>query len=140
MPSILKEFREFAIKGNVVDLAVGVVIGAAFGKIVSSLVADVLMPPLGLVIGGINFGHLKVTLREAAAGQPAVTLNYGVFLQALFDFILVAIAVFALVKVVNRLKRAAIREQEAAAAAPTAPAPEIVLLGEIRDLLRSDRR
>ena len=140
MASILKEFREFAIKGNVVDLAVGVVIGAAFGKIVSSLVADVLMPPLGLVIGGINFSHLKVTLRDAAAGQSAVTLNYGVFLQTLFDFTLVAIAVFALVKVVNRLKRSAIREQEAAAAAPTAPPADVVLLAEIRDILKSDRR
>jgi large conductance mechanosensitive channel len=140
MTSILKEFREFAIKGNVVDLAVGVVIGAAFGKIVSSLVADVLMPPLGIVVGGINFSHLNVTLRDAVAGQPAVTLNYGVFLQSLLDFTLVAMAVFALVKVVNRLRRSAIREQQAAAAAPPVPPADVVLLAEIRDILKSERR
>lgn len=140
MLNILKEFREFAVKGNVVDLAIGVVIGAAFGKIVSSFVADVLMPPLGLLIGGINFSQFKLTLRDAAAGQPAVTLNYGAFLQTMLDFTLIALAVFALVKVINRLKRAAVRDEAAAAAAPGAPPPEVVLLAEIRDILKSAPR
>src|SRR3954470_17837416 len=97
--SVIKEFREFAVKGNVVDLAVGVVIGAAFGKIVSSLVADVVMPPLGLIIGGVNFTAMKLELKAAVEKQPAVTLNYGVFLQAMFDFLIVAFAIFAVVKV-----------------------------------------
>ena len=140
MLNILKEFREFAVKGNVVDLAIGVVIGAAFGKIVSSFVADVLMPPLGLLIGGINFSQFKLTLRDAAAGQPAVTLNYGSFLQTMFDFTLIALAVFALVKVINRLKRAAVRDEAAAAAAPAPPPAEVVLLAEIRDILKSAPR
>jgi large conductance mechanosensitive channel len=130
---ILQEFREFAVKGNVVDLAVGVVLGAAFGKVVSTLVDAILMPPLGLVIGGVDFSHLSVVLRDAVAGKPAVTWKYGVFLQSVFDFILVAIAVFALIKVVNRLKRTALTP-EAIAAAPPASA-EVVLLTEIRDLL-----
>jgi large conductance mechanosensitive channel len=131
--SIVKEFRDFVARGNVVDLAVGVVIGAAFGKIVSSLVADIIMPPLGLVVGGINFGHLQVTLKEAVPavagvtkGQPAVVLAYGNFLQNIFDFLLVALAIFSVVKLNNRLKTPA--------AAPATPA-EVVLLTEIRDAL-----
>src|SRR5688572_2117258 len=136
--SVIKEFREFAVKGNVVDMAVGVVIGAAFGKIVSSLVADLIMPPLGLVIGGINFTSLKLVLSEASEGKAAVTWNYGSFLQTIFDFLIIAWAIFLLVKGVNRLKR----KEEAAAAppAPAAPPPEIQLLTEIRDALKSAPR
>jgi large conductance mechanosensitive channel len=129
--SVLKEFKEFAIKGNVVDLAVGVVIGAAFGKVVSSVVGDVLMPPLGFLIGGVNFTHLKVTLKEAVGSAPAVTLNYGTFLQAIFDFMLVALAVFVLVKAINRLKRTIVP----APPPPAAPSREVELLTEIRDAL-----
>src|SRR5687768_10313903 len=110
---VLKEFREFAIKGNVVDLAVGVVIGAAFGKVVSSVVSDVMTPPLGIIIGGVDFRDLKLTLKDAIANpdgtvaKAAVTLNYGMFLQNIMDFIIIALAVFLVVKVVNRLHRRA---------------------------------
>jgi large conductance mechanosensitive channel len=131
----LKEFKEFAVKGNVVDLAVGVVIGAAFGKIVSSLVADVIMPPLGVVIGGVNFSNLKITLKEAIDNKPAVTLNYGVFLQTIFDFLIIAWAIFMFVKVINTLKR----QPPPAPPAPPAPPPpsrEVELLTEIRDSLK----
>jgi large conductance mechanosensitive channel len=136
--SVIKEFREFAVKGNVMDLAVGVVIGAAFGKIVTSFVGDVIMPPLGLLIGGVNFTNLKLVLKEgieAASGvaaKPAVTLNYGAFLQSLFDFTIVAIAIFALVKGINRLKRT----KEEAPAAPAPPSKEVELLTQIRDALQ----
>jgi len=131
----LKEFREFAVKGNVVDMAVGVIIGAAFGKIVSSLVADVIMPPLGVVVGGVNFTNLKVTLREALEDKPAVTLNYGTFLQTIFDFLIIAWAIFMFVKVINRLKRTPPPEP-AATPAPPPPSREVELLTEIRDALR----
>jgi large conductance mechanosensitive channel len=127
--SILKEFREFAVKGNVVDLAVGVIIGGAFGKIVSSLVSDVVMPPIGLAVGGVNFTSLAVTLKD---GEPPVLLKYGVFLQTVFDFIIVATAVFLMVKVINRLKR----EEPKAPEAPPPPPRQEVLLEEIRDSLR----
>ena len=132
--SVVKEFREFAIRGNVVDLAVGVIMGAAFGKIVTSVVNDVLMPPLGLLIGGVSFTHLKVVLRDAstdAAGKelPAVTLNYGAFLQNVFDLFLVSLAVFLLVKLINRLRRQA-------PPPPAAPSREVELLTEIRDALK----
>lgn len=130
--SVLKEFKEFAIKGNVVDLAVGVVIGAAFVKIVSSVVADVLMPPLGLVVGGVNFAHMKWTLKGPVGSTPAVTLNYGAFLQAVIDFTLVALAVFVLVKAINRLKRSVVPPPVQA----LPPSREIELLTEIRDALR----
>ena len=131
--SILKEFKEFSMKGNVIDLAVGIIIGAAFGKIVSSLVGDVLMPPLGLLIGGVNFSELAVTLREASVANPAVQLKYGAFLQTLFDFILMAFAIFIVVKAMNALKR---KKEEAPAASARPPAQEL-LLGEIRDILKS---
>jgi large conductance mechanosensitive channel len=130
---VFKEFREFAIKGNVVDLAVGVVIGAAFGKIVTSLVGDLIMPPLGLVIGGVSFTHLKLVLKEAVEGKPAVTLNYGQFLQTLFDFLIVAIAIFMVVKVINRLRR----QPAPPPAVPPPPSPEVELLTQIRDALRA---
>jgi len=131
--SMVKEFKEFVMRGNVIDLAVGIVIGAAFGKIVSSLVADVIMPPLGLVIGGVNFTDLKVILGPPLAGGEPVTLNYGNFIQALFDFVIVAFAIFLVVKMVNRMKR----KQVEAPAAPPAPTREQVLLTEIRDLLKA---
>lgn len=136
--SMLKEFREFAVKGNVVDMAVGVIIGAAFGKIVSSLVADVITPPLGYLIGRIRFVDLVVTLPAAVEGAQDVVIRYGVFLQAVFDFIIVALVIFLLVRGVNRLRR---KQEEAptAAAAPVPPPRQEVLLEEIRDLLKQQR-
>ena len=126
---MIQEFKEFAMRGNVVDLAVGVVIGAAFSKIVSSVVADVIMPPIGLMTGGVNFTDLKAVLKEGVGDIPAVTVNYGSFLQTCFDFLIVAFAIFMLVKALNSMKK------EAAAAPPPPPAQE-VLLTEIRDLLK----
>ena len=129
--SFVKEFREFAMRGNVVDLAVGVIIGAAFGKIVSSLVADIIMPPLGLLIGGIDFKQFAFTLREAQGDIPAVVMHYGVFIQNVFDFVIVAFSIFMAIKLINKLNRK--KEEPAAAPAPT---KEEVLLTEIRDLLK----
>jgi large conductance mechanosensitive channel len=129
---IVKEFKEFAVKGNVVDMAVGIIIGGAFGKIVSSVVADVIMPPLGLVIGGVNFTGLKLTLKEAEGSAAAVTLNYGQFIQTVMDFTIVAFAIFLLVKGINTLRR---QEAPPAPAAPVTP-EDIVLLREIRDSLK----
>ncbi|RYZ05733.1 MAG: large-conductance mechanosensitive channel protein MscL [Myxococcales bacterium] len=131
--SIVKEFKEFAVKGNVIDLAVGVIIGAAFGKIVSSFVSDVVMPPLGLLTSGVDFKDLALTLRAAEGDkQPAVLLKYGVFLQSVFDFVLVAMAIFLVVKLINRMKR----EEQATPAAPPEPTKQELLLTEIRDLLQ----
>lgn len=139
---MFKEFREFAIKGNVVDLAVGVIIGGAFGTIVTSLVNDVVMPPIGLLLGGVDFKDFFVVLRDGTTAPPpyasvpaaklagAVTLNYGLFLNAVINFLIVAWAVFLLVRAINRLRR-----QEAAAPAP--PPAQEVLLTEIRDLLKA---
>ena len=129
---MLKEFREFAVRGNVVDMAVGIIIGAAFGKIVSSLVADLIMPPLGLVLGGVDFSDLAITLKEAAGGTAAVTLNYGKFVQSVVDFLIVAAAIFTVVKAMNSLKK----KEAAAPPPPPAPSAEATLLTEIRDLLR----
>ena len=129
---MMKEFKEFAVKGNVVDMAVGIIIGAAFGKIVSSLVADVVMPPIGLLLGGMDFSALAITLKAATADAPAVTIGYGKFIQTAVDFLIVAGAIFLLVKGINALKR----REEAAPAAPPAPSQQEVLLGEIRDLLK----
>lgn len=123
--SLAKDFKEFAIKGNVVDLAVGVIIGAAFGKIVSSFVADVIMPPLGLLTSGVDLKQLGVTLRAAVPEEKkaAVVLNYGLFLQAVFDFFLVALAIFAMVQLIAKMKRA----EKVAAAAAEPPKQEILL-------------
>lgn len=135
--SLLKEFKEFATRGNVLDLAVGVIIGGAFGKIVSSLVADIIMPPIGVLIGGVKFTDIKFTLKDPvlnASGeviQDAVTMNIGNFIQATFDFLIVAAAIFVLVKLVNSLKR---KKEEAPA--PAVISREVELLTEIRDLLR----
>jgi large conductance mechanosensitive channel len=126
--SIGSEFKEFAMKGNVVDLAVGVIIGAAFGKIVSSFVGDVIMPPLGLLIGGINFSDLAITLGTDPKGAP-VLLKYGAFVQTIFDFIIIAVVIFAAIKGINRLKK------PPAPAADAPPPRQEVLLEEIRNLL-----
>ena len=130
--SMLEEFRAFAVKGNVVDMAVGIIIGAAFGKIVSSAVGDVLMPPIGMLVGGMDFSDLAITLKAASGNAPAVVMGYGKFLQSLIDFAIVAFAIFMMVKLINRLKK----EEAAAPSAPPAPSAEQVLLAEIRDLLK----
>jgi large conductance mechanosensitive channel len=131
---IISEFKAFAMKGNAIDMAVGIIIGAAFGKIVSSIVTDIVMPPIGLLVGGVRFSDLKVVMKAATETSPAVTLNYGNFLQVTFDFLIVAFAIFMVIKAMNAAKR-----KEAAPAAPPAPpAPtkEEILLTEIRDLLK----
>jgi large conductance mechanosensitive channel len=126
------EFKAFAMKGNVVDMAVGIIIGAAFGKIVSSMVTDIIMPPLGLLIGGVNFTDLKVIMKAATDTAPAVTWNYGNFIQVIFDFLIVALAVFMVIKAMNAAKK----KEEQAPAAPPLPSKEESLLAEIRDLLK----
>jgi large conductance mechanosensitive channel len=130
--SILTEFKQFAMKGNVVDMAVGIIIGVAFGKIVSSFVGDVIMPPLGMLIGGVDFSNLAIVLKEATEGAEAVTLGYGKFIQSVFDFTIVAFAIFIAIKAMNSLKK----KEEEQPAAPPAPSNEEVLLAEIRDLLK----
>lgn len=140
MGNILQEFKQFAMRGNVVDMAVGIIIGGAFGKIVSSVVSDLIMPPIGLLIGGVNFTDLKVTLKHAVMQgnevvSPAVTINYGNFIQVSLDFIIIAFAIFLLVKGMNALTR---KKQEQPAA-PAAPPADIQLLTEIRDLLKNNR-
>ncbi|MDO9617078.1 MAG: large-conductance mechanosensitive channel protein MscL [Pseudomonas sp.] len=133
--SIISEFKAFAVKGNVVDMAVGIIIGAAFGKIVSSFVGDVVMPPLGVLIGGVDFSDLAIVLKAAEGDAAAVTLAYGKFIQTVLDFLIVAFAIFMGIKVLNKLKR----EEEAAPAAPAAPTKEQELLSEIRDLLKAQQ-
>ena len=135
---MLKEFKEFAMRGNVIDMAVGIVIGAAFGKIVSSFVADILMPPIGLLLGNVDFSELYVNLTDTsyatlaeAQAAGAATINYGVWLSTVLDFVIVAFAVFLVIRQMNRLKK-----KEEAAPAPPAPSAE-VLLAEIRDLLKA---
>ena len=131
--SILKEFKEFAVKGNAVDMAVGIIIGAAFGKIISSLVADVIMPPIGVLVGGVDFTKLAVILKEKVGDAPAVTLNYGNFIQSIVDFTIIAFAIFLVVKLINNLKK----QEAAAPVAPPEPTKEELLLTEIRDLLKT---
>jgi large conductance mechanosensitive channel len=144
---VLKEFKEFALKGNVLDMAVGIIIGAAFGTIVRSLVDDVLMPPIGLLLGGVDFSELFITLSQGTEAGPyatlaaaqevgAVTINYGIFINALISFLIVAFAVFMLVRSFNRLRR---KDEAAPEAPPTPPEPsaEEKLLAEIRDLLKA---
>ena len=132
--SIVREFKEFALRGNVVDLAVGIIIGISFGKIVSSLVNDVIMPPIGLALGGLDFSNLLVTLKAASGTEPAVSLRYGMFINTVIDFIIVAFVIFLLVKGMNSLKR----KQEEKPAAPPEPPKQEVLLTEIRDLLKKN--
>jgi large conductance mechanosensitive channel len=134
--SVLKEFKDFAVKGNVVDMAVGIIIGAAFGKIVSSIVADVIMPPIGLLIGGVDFSDLAVTLKAAEGAAPAVVVAYGKFIQTVIDFTIVAFAIFMVIRGLNKLKA---KEAPAPDAPPPAPTKEQVLLTEIRDLLRDKK-
>ncbi len=130
--SMMSEFREFAMRGNVVDMAVGIVIGGAFGKIVSSFVNDVLMPPIGLAVGGVDFTQLSMTLKEAVGETPAVTLNYGSFIQTVVDFIIIAFAIFMVIKAMNSMKK----KEEEKPAEPPKPSAEESLLTEIRDLLK----
>ena len=136
MKGILKEFREFAVRGNMIDIAVGIIIGAAFGKVVSSLVADVIMPPIGAILAGVDFTKLAITLKQASGDNPAVLLYYGRFIQSLVDFIIIAFAVFLLVKGVNKLKR----KQETAPPPPPSPSKEEILLAEIRNILKERKQ
>ncbi|MFN0049685.1 MAG: large-conductance mechanosensitive channel protein MscL [Cytophagales bacterium] len=136
--SILKEFKEFAVKGNVIDLAIGVIIGSAFGKIVSSLVSDVILPPIGVLVGGVNFKDIKIVIKQAildnagAVTAPEVTINIGNFLQTLFDFTMIAFVIFLSIKGLNNMKK----EEPVAPAAAPEPSNEEKLLTEIRDLLK----
>lgn len=130
--SIFKEFRDFAMRGNVVDMAIGIIIGSAFGKIVTSLVNDIIMPPIGLLLGGIDFNSFAITLKQATADAPAVAIRYGTFINIIVDFVIVAFVLFAVIKLMNTLKK---KKEEAPAAPPKPPAQE-VLLAEIRDLLK----
>ncbi|WP_308724964.1 large-conductance mechanosensitive channel protein MscL [Metapseudomonas otitidis] len=134
--SLLSEFKAFAVKGNVVDMAVGIIIGAAFGKIVSSFVGDVVMPPVGLLVGGVDFSDLAITLKAAEGSAPAVVLAYGKFIQTVLDFVIVAFAIFMGVKVINKLKR----EEAATPEVPPAPTKDQELLSEIRDLLKAQQK
>ena len=142
--SFFKEFKQFAMRGNVVDMAVGIIIGAAFGKIVSSLVNDVIMPPIGMLLGGINFSEFRMVIKDAvpatvdAAGNAvpeiaAVTLNYGSFIQVIIDFLIIALAIFMMIRVMNKMQK----KEEAKPAPPPAPGKEETLLTEIRDILKS---
>ena len=138
----IKEFKEFAVKGNVVDLAVAVIIGSAFGKIVSSLVADVVMPFIGLIVGGINFTNIKWVIKKAAIDDqgiitnPEITLNLGVFLQNIFDFLIIALVIFLMIKLISRLKKQLVKEEEKETSAEKPLSKDQELLTEIRDLLK----
>jgi len=152
MNKLLQDFRDFAIKGNMIDMAVGIIIGGAFGKIVTSLVSDIIMPPIGLLVGGVNFTDWNIVLKQAVIENgvevaPALTLNYGNFLQVLFDFLIIAAAIFFVIRALNRMKQLTKKkeaEAEEKPAAPAEPAPanrptqeELMLLTEIRDLLKN---
>jgi len=134
--SMLQEFKEFAVRGNVIDMAVGVIIGTAFGKIVSSFVADVVMPPIGVLLGGVNFSDLAITVKNAVGDAPAVVVAYGKFTQTVIDFTIIAFVIFVVVKLINTLKKKAEATPPAATATPPEPSKEQVLLAEIRDLLK----
>ncbi|NNE06551.1 MAG: large-conductance mechanosensitive channel protein MscL [Xanthomonadales bacterium] len=131
--SMMSEFKSFAMRGNVVDMAVGIIIGGAFGKIVSSFVNDVLMPPIGMALGGVDFSDLAVTLKEAAGEAAAVTINYGSFIQTVVDFVIIAFAIFIAIKGMNNMKK----KEEEAPAEPPKPSAEVQLLTEIRDSLKN---
>jgi large conductance mechanosensitive channel len=132
--SLIKEFKEFAMRGNVVDMAIGIIIGGAFGKIISSFVSDVLMPPIGILLGGTNFSDLKIVIQDAdiASEVAEVAINYGTFVQTVIDFSIIAFCIFMVIKGMNRMKK----KKEEAPAAPPAPTKEELLLTEIRDLLK----
>ena len=129
---MIQEFKTFAMRGNVVDMAVGIIIGGAFGKIVSSFVADVIMPPIGILIGGVDFSNLAIVLKEAVGDVAAVTINYGAFIQTVLDFMIIAFAIFMAIKAMNSLKK----EKEETPEEPPAPSKEETLLTEIRDVLQ----
>ncbi len=132
---LLQEFKAFAMKGNVADMAVGIIIGAAFGKIVSSLVNDVIMPPIGLLVGGIDFSNLSITLKDAVENSPAVVIKYGLFINTVIDFIIVAWAIFMVIKAMNTLRK----KEDEKSTAPSKKSDEVILLGEIRDLLKTGK-
>jgi len=131
--SMMKEFKDFAMRGNVMDMAIGIIIGGAFGKIISSFVKDVLMPPIGVLLGGVDFSNLTITVKEAVGEAPAVLIKYGAWLNTVIDFIIIAFVIFLLIKGMNSMKR----KEEEAPKAPPAPPKEEVLLTEIRDLLKA---
>ncbi|MBE0584914.1 MAG: large-conductance mechanosensitive channel protein MscL [Desulfofustis sp.] len=133
---MVQEFKEFAVKGNVVDMAVGIIIGGAFGKIVSSFVGDVIMPPIGVMLGGVDFSNLAITVKEAAGEIPAVVIGYGKFIQTVIDFAIIAFAIFIAIKAINSLKR----KEEQTPQAPPEPSTQEVLLTEIRDLLKERKQ
>jgi len=130
--SMMQEFKKFAMRGNVMDMAIGIIIGAAFGKIISSIVGDVIMPPIGLLLGGVDFSSLAITLKQGSEGVEPVLLKYGVFINTVIDFLIIALVIFMVVKGINSMKK---KEEEKTAAPPT-PSKEEVLLAEIRDELR----
>lgn len=127
-----EEFKKFAVRGNVIDLAVGIIIGGAFGKIVSSLVSDIIMPPIGLILGGVDFSDFAIVLKEAQGNNSAVMIKYGVFINTVIDFVIIAFAIFLLIKGINTLKA----KEEEKPKAPPEPSAEVKLLTEIRDLLK----
>lgn len=130
----MAEFKKFALKGNVMDMAVGIIIGAAFGKVVSSLVKDIIMPPIGVLIDGVNFSQLKWVIQQATEDLPEVAIAYGAFLQTIIDFLIISLSIFVAVKVINSMQR----KEEEKPAAPPEPSASEKLLTEIRDLLKSD--
>ena len=130
--SMMKEFKEFAMRGNVMDMAIGIIIGGAFGKIISSFVTDVMMPAIGMLLGGVDFSTLAITLKEGAEGVEPVLIKYGVFINTTIDFVIIAFAIFMVIKAMNSMKK----KEEEKPAAPPAPSKEEVLLGEIRDELK----
>lgn len=139
--SVKKELKEFMLRGNVMDMAIGVVIGGAFGKIVTSLVSDVIMPPIGVLVGGVNFTQLKLILKEATEDTAAVSINYGAFIQTIFDFVIIAVSIFFVIKGINTLMdKMSKQKEEPSPAAPPAPSKEEVLLTEIRDLLKEGKK
>lgn len=133
---MLKEFKDFAVKGNVVDMAIGIIIGGAFGKIVSSFVSDVIMPPIGLLLGGIDFSRFSLVLKRASEGTEAVTLNYGSFVNTVVDFLIIAASIFFVIKQLNRLKKKEEKKEEKEEKKAAEPSEEVLLLREIRDSLK----
>jgi len=129
---MMKEFKDFAMKGNVIDMAVGIVIGGAFGKIIGSLVTDVIMPPIGILLGGVDFANLSFVLKEATEAAEAVTMNYGVFINTVVEFVIIAFAIFMVIKAMNSAKK----KEEEKPAAPPKPSEEVMLLKDIRDALK----
>lgn len=130
---MFKEFKEFALKGNVMDMAIGIIIGGAFGKIISSLVTDVLMPPIGWITGGVDFASLVITLKPAVGTEPAVTVNYGLFINTIIDFVIIAFSIFIVIKQMNKLIK---KKEKKAEEKPVLPTEDILLLREIRDALK----